>query len=67
MPRSTRRDRCTDVAEIVQCGEPPSWPKDVIAGHHPQLERAVAEAMRMLKSTLCVANCKFVSASTISR
>lgn len=26
-----------------------NWPKDVIAGHDPQLERAVAEAMRMLK------------------
>jgi tricorn protease len=24
-----------------------NWPKDVIAGHDPQLERAVAEAMRM--------------------
>jgi tricorn protease len=26
-----------------------NWPKDVIAGHDPQLERAVAEAMRMMK------------------
>jgi len=26
-----------------------NWPKDVIGGHDPQLERAVAEAMRMLK------------------
>ena len=26
-----------------------NWPKDVIAGHDPQLERAIAEAMRMLK------------------
>jgi len=26
-----------------------NWPKDVIAGHDPQLERAVVEAMRMLK------------------
>ncbi len=26
-----------------------NWPKDVIAGHDPQLERAVAEAMRQLK------------------
>jgi tricorn protease len=26
-----------------------NWPKDVIAGHDPQLERAVAEALRMLK------------------
>jgi tricorn protease len=26
-----------------------NWPKDVIAGKDPQLERAVAEAMRMLK------------------
>ena len=26
-----------------------NWPKDVIAGHDPQLERAVEEAMRMLK------------------
>jgi tricorn protease len=26
-----------------------NWPKEVIAGHDPQLERAVAEAMRMLK------------------
>ncbi|HEY3025888.1 MAG TPA: PDZ domain-containing protein [Pyrinomonadaceae bacterium] len=26
-----------------------NWPKDVIAGGDPQLERAVAEAMRMLK------------------
>ena len=25
-----------------------NWPKDVIAGHDPQLERAVAEAMKML-------------------
>jgi tricorn protease len=28
-----------------------NWPKDVIAGKDPQLERAVEEAMRMLKST----------------
>ncbi|HKG61473.1 MAG TPA: PDZ domain-containing protein [Pyrinomonadaceae bacterium] len=26
-----------------------NWPKDVVAGHDPQLERAVQEAMRMLK------------------
>ncbi len=26
-----------------------NWPKDVIAGHDPQLERAVTEALRMLK------------------
>jgi tricorn protease len=26
-----------------------NWPKDVAAGHDPQLERAVAEAMRMLQ------------------
>jgi tricorn protease len=26
-----------------------NWPKDVIAGRDPQLERAVAEAMRMMK------------------
>ena len=26
-----------------------NWPKDVIAGHDSQLERAVTEAMRMLK------------------
>jgi len=26
-----------------------NWPKDVIGGHDPQLERAVAEAMRLLK------------------
>ncbi len=26
-----------------------NWPKDVAAGHDAQLERAVAEAMRMLK------------------
>jgi tricorn protease len=26
-----------------------NWPKEVIAGHDPQLERAVAEAMRLLK------------------
>ena len=35
-------------------GTPPdidveNWPKDVIEGHDPQLERAVAEALRMLK------------------
>ncbi len=35
-------------------GTPPdvdveNWPKDVIAGHDPQLERAVEEALRMLK------------------
>ncbi|HEY3742103.1 MAG TPA: PDZ domain-containing protein [Bryobacteraceae bacterium] len=35
-------------------GTPPdidveNWPKEVIAGHDPQLERAVTEAMRMLK------------------
>ena len=35
-------------------GTPPdvdveNWPKDVIAGHDPQLERAVTEALRMLK------------------
>ena len=37
-------------------GTPPdidveNWPKDVIAGHDPQLERAVQEALRMLKET----------------
>ena len=26
-----------------------NWPKEVIAGHDPQLERAVQEAMRLLK------------------
>jgi tricorn protease len=26
-----------------------NWPKEVVAGHDPQLERAVQEAMRMLK------------------
>ena len=26
-----------------------NWPREVIAGHDPQLERAVAEAMRLLK------------------
>jgi tricorn protease len=26
-----------------------NWPKDVIAGRDPQLERAVDEAMRLLK------------------
>ncbi|HSS22697.1 MAG TPA: PDZ domain-containing protein [Pyrinomonadaceae bacterium] len=26
-----------------------NWPKDVIAGHDPQLERAVTEALRLLK------------------
>jgi tricorn protease len=26
-----------------------NWPKEVIAGHDPQLERAVEEAMRRLK------------------
>lgn len=26
-----------------------NWPKDVIAGHDPQLERAVAEAMRLMQ------------------
>jgi tricorn protease len=26
-----------------------NWPKDVIAGHDPQLERAVAEALRLLQ------------------
>jgi tricorn protease len=26
-----------------------NWPKEVIAGRDPQLERAVAEAMRLLK------------------
>jgi tricorn protease len=26
-----------------------NWPKDVIAGHDPQLERAVAEALRQLE------------------
>jgi tricorn protease len=26
-----------------------NWPKDVIAGRDPQLERAVQEAMRLLK------------------
>jgi tricorn protease len=35
-------------------GTPPdidveNWPKDVIAGHDPQLERAVQEAMRLMK------------------
>ena len=27
-----------------------NWPKDVVAGHDPQLERAIAEAMRLLKA-----------------
>ena len=27
-----------------------NWPKDVIAGHDPQLEKAVEEAMKMLKA-----------------
>ncbi len=27
-----------------------NWPKDVIAGHDPQLERAVEEALRLLKA-----------------
>jgi tricorn protease len=27
-----------------------NWPKDMIAGHDPQLERAVEEAMRLLKA-----------------
>ena len=27
-----------------------NWPKEVIAGHDPQLERAVAEAMRLLEA-----------------
>jgi tricorn protease len=26
-----------------------NWPKDVIAGHDPQLERAVQEGLRLLK------------------
>ncbi len=26
-----------------------NWPKDVVAGHDPQLERAVAEGLRLLK------------------
>jgi len=28
-----------------------NWPKDVIGGHDPQLERAVTEALRMLKES----------------
>ncbi len=28
-----------------------NWPKDVIAGHDPQLERAVEEALRLLKGS----------------
>jgi tricorn protease len=27
-----------------------NWPKDVVAGHDPQLERAVAEGLRLLKA-----------------
>ncbi|HVB37340.1 MAG TPA: hypothetical protein VND92_02345, partial [Vicinamibacterales bacterium] len=27
-----------------------NWPKDVIAGHDPQLERAVEEALKELKA-----------------
>jgi tricorn protease len=39
---------------VENVGTPPdidveNWPKDVIAGHDAQLERAVQEAMRMLK------------------
>lgn len=39
---------------VENVGTPPdvdveNWPKDVIAGHDPQLERAVEEAMRLLK------------------
>ena len=26
-----------------------NWPKEVVAGHDPQIERAVQEAMRLLK------------------
>ncbi|MBZ5604976.1 MAG: PDZ domain-containing protein [Acidobacteriia bacterium] len=40
--------------DVENVGTPPdvdveNWPKDVIAGHDPQLERAVAEGLRMLK------------------
>ncbi|MBI1765893.1 MAG: PD40 domain-containing protein [Acidobacteria bacterium] len=40
--------------DVENVGTPPdvdveNWPKDVIAGHDPQLERAVQEALRMLK------------------
>jgi tricorn protease len=39
---------------VENTGTPPdidveNWPKDVVAGHDPQLERAVEEAMRQLK------------------
>ncbi len=39
---------------VENVGTPPdvdveNWPKDVIAGHDPQLERAVVEALRMLQ------------------
>jgi len=39
---------------VENVGTPPdvdveNWPKDVIAGHDPQLERAVQEGLRMLK------------------
>ena len=39
---------------VENVGVPPDveveqWPADVIAGHDPQLERAAAEAMRLLK------------------
>lgn len=40
--------------DVENVGTPPdidveNWPKDVIAGHDPQLERAVTEALQMLK------------------
>ena len=40
--------------DVENVGVPPdvdveNWPKDVIAGHDPQLERAVEEGLRMLK------------------
>jgi tricorn protease len=40
------RDERVPVSDI----DVENWPKDVIAGKDPQLERAVDEAMRLLKA-----------------
>ena len=46
-----RRDNQWDVENVGQAPDidVENWPKEVVAGHDPQLERAVQEALRMLK------------------
>jgi len=44
------RTRRAELTSGIRCIDVENWPKDVIAGKDPQLERAVDEAMRLLKA-----------------